>query len=353
MIDWLTLRVPLAMPVEAGAVVSINPDGEIEWRCPKRASVEGSHSSTVSVRRISVPPPARSDWHLPHAPEAIEISGNPAKFLQGHNLFGSDDLPGLSCAFVLVVCARMGYQPTPAELATLRSGEVKLTRVDTTQAWDFGTLPRALSVIRSLDGVAFSHRGLGSMTKPGTVYWRQSSRRLASKAYAKGNEIKAKGHTLPAALECRDDLIAWAAGHVRFEHCLRAMWLRDRGLDVVQNWTTLGVTPEGLHAEIMSQLTLTDAAVPDALLDTLPAKLRLVYRAWQAGDDLRRTLPVRSFYRYRAQLLEHGIDIASRRQVEPSNVIPLRVVLTGTPVSVPSWAKGTPLYFEPPKLAAA
>ncbi len=334
MIDWLTLRVPLAVPLEVGLVMSVNADGTIEWCSPKRAAVEGSHSSSVLVRRFSYD-------------DTFEISGNPAKFLQGHNLFGSDDLPGLCRSFTRAVCARLGYQPTQAEHAFIDSDLATLTRVDLTQSWDFGTLPRALSVIRSLDGLVFSHRGRGSLTGEGTVYWRKASRRLASKAYAKGNEIKAKGHTLPVALEFRDELMEHAAGHVRFEHTLRGMWLKARGLDVVQNWATLGVTPQGLHAELMSQLTLTDAAAPDELVDKLPPRLLMVYRAWQAGDDLRRIYTRATFYRYRAALLAHGIDIASARQVEASNIIPLRIVLTGTPATVPAWAKDTPLYFEP------
>lgn len=341
MIDWLTLRLPLAVPIDAGLVMSMDADGTIEWCAPKALSVEGSHSSSVRLRRFTYD-------------DTLEISGNPAKFLQGHNLFGSDDLPGLCRAFARSVCARLGYTLTEAEHAAIDSDLAKLTRVDLTQSWDFGTLPRALSVIRALHGAVFSHRGRGSMTREGTVYWRQKSRRLASKAYAKGHEIQAKGHTLPAALEFRDELTAHAAGLVRFEHTLRGMWLKARGLDVVQNWATLGVTPQGLHTELMSQLTLTDAAVPDELVDQLPARLRLIYRAWQSGDDLRRTLPIRSFYRYRKQLIEHGIDIAStQHQREPSNVIPLRIVLTGTPATVPAWAKGTPLYFEPAAAAAA
>ncbi len=339
MIDWLTLRAPLAVPLDVGLVMSVNADGTIEWCSPKALSVEGSHSSSVRLRRFPYD-------------DTLEISGNPAKFFQGHNLFGSDDLPSLCRSFTRAVCSRLGYAPTEAEHAWIDSDLAKLTRVDVTQSWDFGTLPRSLSVIRALDGLVFSHRGRGSMTREGTVYWRQKSRFLASKAYAKGHEIQAKGHTLPAALEFRDELLAYAAGHVRFEHTLRAMFLKRRGLDVVQNWTTLGVTPEGLHAELMSQLTLTDAAAPDELVDQLPARLRLIYRAWQSGDDLRRTLPIRSFYRYRKQLLEHGIDIASARQVEASNVIPLRIVLTGIPSGVPAWAKGTSIYFDPAVQAA-
>ena len=40
--------------------------------------VEGSHDSNITIRS--------------HTDSTIEISGNPAKFLQGHNIFGTNDL---------------------------------------------------------------------------------------------------------------------------------------------------------------------------------------------------------------------------------------------------------------------
>jgi II/X family phage/plasmid replication protein len=340
-IDWLTLRASLDAPVNAGSVASFTADGEIEWQTPKRLQLEGSHSATVTVRRFPYD-------------NTLEISGNPAKFLQGHNLFGTDDLPGLSVAFIRAVADRLNYRLTPSEAQSVSEGIVTLTRIDCTQSWNVGNLPRALNVIRALsDSGVFSHRGRGSLTSEGTVYWRQKSRFLASKAYAKGKELQA--HKLPHDLAHRDDLEAFAQGLVRFEFTLRSMWLKRKSLHVVRNWHTLGVAPETLHSELMADLSVTNAEIPGEELEQLPPRLRLVYRAWKAGDDLRRTLPARTFYRYRKQLLEHGIDIAAQQPGKPdSNVTPLRVVIHAQPVGVPSWAIGTPLYFEPsrPRLAA-
>jgi len=36
---------------------------------------------------------------------------------------------------------------------------------------------------------------------------------------------------------------------------------------------------------------------------------------------------------------------------EVSNVVPLFKVLEAVPVGVPDWAEGTPLYFEPRRIA--
>jgi II/X family phage/plasmid replication protein len=104
----------------------------------------------------------------------------------------------------------------------------------------------------------------------------------------------------------------------------------------------------------MAGLNISEASITDtAKLEGLPARLQLAYDAWLAGKDLRTLLPARTFYRYRSQLLAHGVDLAIVRDSAPaSNVVPLRVVLVGTPAQVPDWAKGTPLYFEPRAAAA-
>lgn len=334
MIDWLTLRAGIAAPVDAGHVISFTADGEIEWQTPKRLHVEGSHSAAVTVRRFPYD-------------NTLEISGNPAKFLQGHNLFGSDDLPGLSLAFIHAVLARIGYRLTEDECRVLAEGWIWLTRVDCTQSWDVGSLPRALNVVRALASSGyFTHRGRGSMTQEGTVYWRQKSRRLASKAYAKGHELQA--HKLPLDLANRDQLEEFAQGLVRFEFTLRGMWLKRKKLHVLQNWRKLGVTPAGLHSELMADLSVTDVDIPGDEVESLPASLRVIYAAWKAGTDLRRTLPRSTFYKRRRQLLAHGIDIAALQQPkDASNVVPLRLVIHAQPVDVPTWARGTALYFEP------
>jgi II/X family phage/plasmid replication protein len=341
-IDWLTLRAPIDVPINAGHVASFTADGEIEWHSPKRLPVEGSHSNTVVVRRFPFD-------------DSLEVSGNPAKFLQGHNLFGTDDLPGLCRAFLLAVCARIGHQLTPSELEALDAGRITLTRIDSTQSWDFGSLPRALNVIRSLASQGyFAYRGRGSMTREGTVYWNQRSRRLAGKAYAKGHELQA--HALPVDLAERSRLVELAQGLVRFEFTLRSMWLKRKDLHVLQNWGKVGATPESIHAELMSDLSVTASEIPGDDLETLPAKLRAMYQLWKDGKDVRRYCSRATFYRYRKQLLAHGIDLAAiqpSKDDPASNVIPIRVTLVGRPATVPSWAIGTPLYFDPSRAARA
>jgi II/X family phage/plasmid replication protein len=329
-IDWLTLRLAIDVPINAGHVASFTAEGTLEWHTPKRLQLEGSHSATVTVRRFPYD-------------NTLEISGNPAKFLQGHNLFGSDDLPTLSRTFIRAVVARLGHELTAEEAHAIDAGLVIVTRIDTTQSWDFGTLPRALNAVRALSQHShLSHRGKGSLIAEGTCIWGKGSRRWNGKAYSKGHEIKA--HKLPHDIARRDELTAYAQGLLRVEFTVRSMELKRRGLDVLQNWSKTGVTPETLHAELMSQLNISEASFIDAdQLEELPPRLQLVYNAWKDGKDLRAILPRPTFYRHRAALLAYGIDLALVQPARQDNVVPLKVILVGQPASVPTWAHGTDL----------
>jgi II/X family phage/plasmid replication protein len=83
MIDWVTATLPFSSSKKfvGGRVLSIDSEGEIEWQSEKRLPVVGSHDARPHI--------------VSKGEGVIDISGNPTKFLQGHNLFGSDNLVGL------------------------------------------------------------------------------------------------------------------------------------------------------------------------------------------------------------------------------------------------------------------
>jgi II/X family phage/plasmid replication protein len=111
------------------------------------------------------------------------------------------------------------------------------------------------------------------------------------------------------------------------------------------------VTAKLLRDRFEGMTMTTTAHLSAEVLETLRPALRLAVQAWEAGSDLRQQLPHRTFYKYRKELLPHGIDIATRMPREVSNVVPLYRVLEAKPVQVPDWAVGTPLYFEPRRVA--
>jgi II/X family phage/plasmid replication protein len=122
----------------------------------------------------------------------------------------------------------------------------------------------------------------------------------------------------------------------------------------VYNWAARGVTPDSIFDELFGRLTISEATMREpANLDAIPPRLRTVYQLWADGHDLRELFSRPTFYRHRKALLALGIDIAVKQPRDVSNVVPLVVTLVGREVGVPDWARGTPLYFDPPARAVA
>ena len=349
MIDWLSMVVPCKheTPIQGGRVFSIKPSGEIDWQCIKRTTVEGSFSSGLQVRTAT---------HTADACTHIEISGNPVKFFQGHNLWGTDDLPSLAVATIRAVIGLLGLTYTANDEHHWLTGRIQITRTDVTQSFHLQHRNAVLEWLRSAEQTAhLSHRGRGQLVKGSTLYFGKNSRRWSLKLYSKGQEIKAKGHGQDSILGL-PSAVAWADRTLRAELTLRSMELQRMGLAFVSDWMHSDGTPESVTAQLLHDrfggMTMTTTAHLSAeILDALRPSLRMAYQSWEAGADLRAILPHRTFYKYRSELLPHGIDIATLVPKEVSNVVPLFRVLEAVPVGVPDWAQGTALYFEPRRIA--
>ena len=355
MIDWLTFVAPLAHvsgelgPFYAGEVMATKPDRThpdgytLDWSIWKRKSFEGSYSSAIQIQSTTDE----------HGQPAIWVSGNPAKWFQGHNVFGSEDLPGLVVEMLHRICSSVAVMPTLENLAAWQAGAIRLSRVDVTNSFDLGTLPRVRNALRSLDATAnLKHRGRGHF-KGDSLTFGKGSRRWSLTLYAKGAELNVKGHALP--LDLADSGVArLAQGLLRAEVRMLSLQLVAEQLEYVSGWGEN--TGSELHSRLLAGLQIAEASMLDApTLDGLPGRLTLAYQAWKDGHDLRATLSRPTFYRYRSQLLKHGIDIAVKQErngPDMTNVVPLRTVLHAYPVGVPDWAVGTPVYFEPRAKAA-
>jgi II/X family phage/plasmid replication protein len=344
-IDWLTFRAPLAHDASArgplwnGSFISIKPDPElgetIEFETLKRLPVEGSYSNRITVQST-----------LMDGRPAIWVSGCPAKWFQGHNVHGSDDVHGLCLEMLARVCSLLKLAPSASDLADWRLGNIDLTRTDVTYSWWLSTLSQSRAFIRALAASAhLRHRGAGQF-KGETLYFGKNSTRWSLKLYAKGLELQAR--PLPVDLQ-ESSLLAHAEGLVRVELCLRSKLLASCGLARVSGWGDNSASE--LHARLLSGLEIAEATMLQVeTLEGLSGRLQVVYQSWRDGHDLRSMLARRTFYRYRRELLAHGIDIAVKQErtgVDLSNVVPLRAVLVAQPVAAPDWLVGTPWYFEP------
>lgn len=328
MIDWVTAILPCdhdPSKLISGIVMSFDSAGEQQWVVNKTLSVEGSHSAMIQIKS--------------HTDTQIWVSGNPAKFLQGHNIFGTDDLVYLMGRFfdALLKHDQLGLSPTSDQYEFIQSGAYRLTRVDFNLSWHLDNKEAVLSWIRAAANCAnLKYRGAGQFTGD-TLYFGKHSRFWALKCYSKGHEITAKNHALPKELQI-PELMLWANKALRLELVFRSMFLKLAMLDVASNWTK-DTGKELLLSCIRDDLQISDnMAIKDDVIGSLPSKLRLVYQSWLNGDDLRSMFAKNTFYRYRRQMLEYGIDISVINDSQRSNVIPLVRYLEAVPASIPDWA---------------
>ncbi len=185
-------------------------------------------------------------------------------------------------------------------------------------------------------------------SKGSTLYYGKHSRRWSLKFYSKGQEIAAKGHQLALTLPNRDRLIEYAQPALRCELTLRSMQLKQTELQLAANWPRTAEGISQILQHYMKGLNMSDVrTLPAEALDSLPSGCRLAYQTWIEGHDLKTMLAHNTFYRYRRQLLQHGVDIATVQPRENANVVKLYRVLEAVPMAIPDWARGTPLYFDP------
>lgn len=329
MIDWVTARLPCANSGKIcdGRVVKLDADSsKVEWTTQTRLSLSGSYESSIAIRSLTE--------------NTVEISGNPTKWLQGHNLFGTNDLKTLMWVFFsrLFDYYEIGLNPTVDDLQKIKEGRYTITRVDVNETWHLNNRSEVLAWIRSAgQKISMPYRGKGVFSGD-TLYWGKGSKYFYLKCYSKGAEIDRKKSNFPQALRI-PEMLEYADRALRLELVLRSKALREWNLNMPCNW--LLDTPKMLLTSYVRTLEMSSQfMLSDEVLDTLPRKLKMYYLNWLHGYDLRQQLSTTTFYRVRGQLREYDVDIALVRDVDKpvDNVVPLIKILEAEPVGIPEWA---------------
>lgn len=300
----------------------------IEYDIANRLSVKGSHDASITIRS--------------HTDGMVEISGNPAKFLQGHNVFGTNDLKYLVAKMIDKLCMidELELKPTDVEYENIQQGIYQLSRVDVNEHFAFPSAQVARAWLRAAGNSAnMKFRGAG-LFKEGTLYF--EGKRYIPKIYFKYDEInsKDKSHRLPDELLQIPELIEYAEKSLRFEIKILSTQLKDWYLHLGCNWDAHTATML-INDQFISKLQLSaNMPIENEVIESLPKNLRLTYTAWVNGEDLRQVLSRPTFYRYRTRLMEYGIDISIVKDIEKeqSNVVPMIRYLEAVPMGIPDWA---------------
>ena len=320
MVDWITAQVqaskdPDRYPLEprlfdTGKFMKIDPTGEVLERFASRFVAQGSFDTSISFRAPT--------------PNVLELSGNPAKFLQGHNLFGSSDKLGLlltagletvnfSDRFLSSSDVTNRF-PDPKMWQDFEFLVPKFTRIDLTRSYKFDSDAHAREWIRGCASSARS-KHKGGLAHQGTVYFGQSSSRWAFKIYLKSDEInsKSKGHKLSEKLTSSQvqSLRDWSKGVVRFELTLRSPEIKKLPyeFDPLEVWESYFSRISFNENERLYAMDDLDALC-DIEGNPMPGHLKMAVIAWRAGNDLRRIYSKNQYYRNLKALRSWGFDLS-------------------------------------------
>lgn len=300
MIDWLTFKTPLRLsnPIKGFIFSKIDEDsGELIFQKGVGRHYEGSASSSIYLTSDS---------------DSIFISGNPVKFLQGHNLFGVDEPKPLIRDLLMWFYTRgiLSFNLTDLEPSLMNTD---LFRTDINYAFDLRTNMDVNIFIDAMFHQAQTRQGKATRDET-TCYLGKKSRRYSFKSYNKFLELQTnKEHKKLANYfnEYRYNLIINEAnGLLRNELTLRALELKDKNLKNLKNWNKN--TAKEVYKEYMNKITIKgNAKLTDEQMFKLPTSLRQTYFMWRDGYPIRPndTMTRTTFYRHRKLLLEHGINI--------------------------------------------
>ena len=301
MIDWFTGLVGYAGDeLKLNSIYSLTPAGEILWHAESKMQAVGSFDASVQLGR-GIPTDAMltasAKYNLECSPVCLALSGNPSKFLQGHNVFG----PSVS-SLAPVIQATVRSLPgelRPADADSPLWPAVHRSRVDITTAVDLGDHRLVHEWLRTAASSTRSRHGR-ALVSGDTVYWGQHSRRWTLKGYCKACELDAHP---PGDLAFKNDLKDYCEGQLRLELCLRGPELKDRGtLDESLIWEFMDRVEVGVM-KVQSEVEKPGVKLPPIVQFTLSR--------WIDGEDVRQSLPKRTFYRHRRMILDElGLDIS-------------------------------------------
>lgn len=336
MIDWITAHIAIPhKPLPMGRILKVTGDGEPEWETSVKLSVEGSYSMTIRLR--SLDDATRG--------VLLEVDGSPLKFLQGHNVFGSNNWRGLLRGVVNKIAVEHPEYGLPL-MHPSNAYDIDIRRLDITEMYDVGTDGEVGQVLHYLGNYARSRMGRGHPLT-NQLLFQKGSRSWSLNFYNKYQELKKRSHQLPNNLPKRAQLIEYTKGKIRKE-----IRLLSREINRIESTFDTDEISK-IYDKYSERITVSNSIeIDNGKIKELPKPARHALLAWQQGHEVQSYLDISqaTFYRHRRAILKSfNIDIAIKRTDIPdrSNVIPfIRVIEMKQCPAIPEFAKGTDLYYD-------
>lgn len=299
MIDWFAGPVGYnGLALQLDRICELTPDDQIRWTIEKKMQARGSYDASIQIGR-AVPTDgmlkAAREHNLLINPVCLAISGNPSKFLQGHNVFGPSVASLGPVVQAVVRSLPDGIRPDDSTSDLWPA--VHRSRVDITTSVDLSSHELVHEWLDTAGKSTRSRHGRPMMSGD-TVYWGKHSRRWTMKAYCKFCELQQ--HPI-VNRQLMQQLLEYCRGQLRLELCLRTPELKPRG-----------TLHEDLIWEFMKKIEVgvmkKEVNVSGPNLSPI---VQYTLSRWIAGEDVRHSLFKTTFYRHRKAILDElGLDIS-------------------------------------------
>lgn len=347
MIDWMTLRYPLAQLPEAirdrirgalGSIIMFGPDGCSKW---EKAVLD------FEALRSDTPGLCWTVTGNADGEQMLTIGASPAFLAHGNNVFGSS-CPRESAGVLVKFAQRCLKAILPAPHAW------ECRRIDVTENYALGSVREVKQFLRQL---MTADAGRAKATSGGgdSVYWNKGSDLRKGKAYAKGPQLR---HLVAKQkVEISDDLIELCDRLARLELTLGSRWFRRLQEDG-RNWWDLTaqdlqeqheqyfsrfvgkqeVTDMGTLLEELEKVTVTKNGVQVVVTKS---QALAAHRTWALikaiGYELARdSIPRTTWFRHLSMLRSAGLSDAD---IGAGNVLPFRRREICIAQPVRSWAE--------------
>jgi II/X family phage/plasmid replication protein len=335
MIDWLNMELPLKHDaLEAGRIVKYDIFDDEEWSIEDKIKFQGSFDSSIQLK---------SSWKYEEDKETGEpadtllVYGNPTKFLQGHNIDGTEDIILLARKTYEFIALHYPNLYNDFTLSKINKGEFKITRIDINKMFDLmnndnveNWLYEAQFHCKSRSGRATSNNG--------TVYLQKGSTLWSISMYNKYQEIckKTKSHKLNIEdEETKNKLTEYVKGKLRIELRLLSKQLIRENLSLAKD---LNREIDNLYKKFFERIEMNGQIIlNEDDIENLDTATQKVYYMYQQGVDIKTVFKKSQYYKHRAELKKHGIDIALPVKKEQSNIFPMVKILTALPAKRPDW----------------
>ncbi len=314
----------------------------------------------------------------------VQIKASPAKLLQGHNVFGSDDIE--QGADEMIGFLHMAY---PVLTKMLDWSRAWVSHIDVTYSAKLSDQTTAKKILDFLANVSNGQTRLSNKRFDSSVYWGgQTSRLVNHKCYLKHDEFLSQFEELKQLAKKNDKsaqrvvdvmsdsrLINWTVGLLRFESRLKKRWLERNGVptnlyeliafqkanpDLLQTlWTkathSIFDAMRGQTVKLINDESVLEAISNSPVVVTNSGKvsqtrIRNIYSTYclvreHGLEKLAQMLPKPTFYRHLSELCECGFSKAFLQNLHDNkakNVIPfMKLVEIDFSQQLPEW-------YEPP-----